>query len=367
MPETTSCPECDKKLKVPENLLGKKVKCPGCSTMFTARADGVTTGRPAPARRRDDDDEEDRPRSRRDRDDDYDDRRRRRDEDEDRVRSRRYDEDDRRRRRDDDEDDYDDRRPRRSEQDRYDDDRPRNVGALWRGVKGGINLWVMGAWLMLATLGAYIVALIFLGMIAFIIQDLWMTMILGGIVYGLVLLAFFAAFVMEMIGMGLCMQAPSDRDHPTRGLAIACFCCHIAPIVIGLLAVPLVLLIPVFGALLWFFLMPLNIALGIAGVVLWVLFLRSCAYQARSRDLAERLMNWLITWIVFMVAMIVLYGVMFLLTIGAGIAGGVAGLGVMGVFFMVIGLAASIFGLCLYIWLVQMASEVRDVVGRKRR
>ncbi|MFL5245164.1 MAG: zinc-ribbon domain-containing protein [Gemmataceae bacterium] len=31
-----NCPSCDRKLKVPDELLGKKVKCPGCATIFAA-------------------------------------------------------------------------------------------------------------------------------------------------------------------------------------------------------------------------------------------------------------------------------------------------------------------------------------------
>jgi hypothetical protein len=31
-----NCPSCERKLKVPDELLGKKVKCPGCATIFTA-------------------------------------------------------------------------------------------------------------------------------------------------------------------------------------------------------------------------------------------------------------------------------------------------------------------------------------------
>jgi predicted Zn finger-like uncharacterized protein len=30
------CPECDTRLKVPEELAGKRVKCPKCATIFTA-------------------------------------------------------------------------------------------------------------------------------------------------------------------------------------------------------------------------------------------------------------------------------------------------------------------------------------------
>ena len=36
MPEVVNCPQCERKLRVPEDLLGKKVKCPTCGNTFTA-------------------------------------------------------------------------------------------------------------------------------------------------------------------------------------------------------------------------------------------------------------------------------------------------------------------------------------------
>jgi predicted Zn finger-like uncharacterized protein len=36
MPNTIHCPSCNRELRVPDDLLGKKVKCPACSTTFTA-------------------------------------------------------------------------------------------------------------------------------------------------------------------------------------------------------------------------------------------------------------------------------------------------------------------------------------------
>lgn len=36
MPEIVNCPQCDRKLRVPDNLLGQAVKCPTCGTTFTA-------------------------------------------------------------------------------------------------------------------------------------------------------------------------------------------------------------------------------------------------------------------------------------------------------------------------------------------
>jgi predicted Zn finger-like uncharacterized protein len=38
MPELVNCPHCDKKLRVPDHLQGRAVKCPGCGNMFTASA-----------------------------------------------------------------------------------------------------------------------------------------------------------------------------------------------------------------------------------------------------------------------------------------------------------------------------------------
>jgi hypothetical protein len=38
MPVQIRCESCSRKLRVPENLLGKTVRCPGCQATFTARA-----------------------------------------------------------------------------------------------------------------------------------------------------------------------------------------------------------------------------------------------------------------------------------------------------------------------------------------
>src|SRR5262245_744485 len=34
MPIIANCPECDRKMRVPDDLLGKRVKCPACGTIF---------------------------------------------------------------------------------------------------------------------------------------------------------------------------------------------------------------------------------------------------------------------------------------------------------------------------------------------
>jgi hypothetical protein len=82
MPEVVDCPQCQRKLQVPENLIGKKVKCPTCGTMFTADVGAPPPPPPReeerrPSRRddlrrddlrrplRDDDEDDDRGRARR--------------------------------------------------------------------------------------------------------------------------------------------------------------------------------------------------------------------------------------------------------------------------------------------------------------
>jgi hypothetical protein len=127
MPVTLHCTGCKSTLKVRDDLVGKKIKCPKCATLLLVAAEKEEELAPvdvdpdesgeAPARksrsRRDDDEEEDR------------DRRRDRDRDDDRRQAIRTDRDrDRdRRRRDDDEEEDDDRdRKRRRDRDDADED-----------------------------------------------------------------------------------------------------------------------------------------------------------------------------------------------------------------------------------------------------
>ncbi len=54
MPTNTTCPSCNRALKVPDELLGKNVKCPTCGTTFLA-GDATAPAEdepPPPARRR---------------------------------------------------------------------------------------------------------------------------------------------------------------------------------------------------------------------------------------------------------------------------------------------------------------------------
>jgi hypothetical protein len=63
MPIAVVCPSCKAKLKAPEALIGKKVKCPGCGTSVLIEAPEAPAPkkRPAPAEDYDDDVDEPRP------------------------------------------------------------------------------------------------------------------------------------------------------------------------------------------------------------------------------------------------------------------------------------------------------------------
>jgi hypothetical protein len=142
MPEIVQCPHCGKRLRVPDNLLGKAVSCAGCEQDFVAKP--VTTSpdavqdRPS-ARRppRDDPEEEpeERP-ARRRRGDDRED-----DDEDDRPRRRRA-------RNDEDEDDNDRPRRRRARDDEDEDDRPRRRGGRGKALASaqgpGIAFLIVG-------------------------------------------------------------------------------------------------------------------------------------------------------------------------------------------------------------------------------
>lgn len=48
MAEITSCPHCQRKLRVPAELLGRQVKCPGCGQQFTASVTSAAPAAPVP-------------------------------------------------------------------------------------------------------------------------------------------------------------------------------------------------------------------------------------------------------------------------------------------------------------------------------
>jgi hypothetical protein len=401
MPEIVTCPDCQRTLRVPDNLLGKKVKCPGCQGMFTAAggngggAGGVVRSDevPPPLPRRREPEEDDR-RERR-RDDHVEERSaRRRDDVEDRRERRRDDDYDDRpeRRRDDDYDDYDDRRSRR--RDDYDDDyrRPVNPREGWKKVALGLYLNVIGGWVWVG--GMVLLLLICgLGMIvgmaaghgAFVgrgnigrAAGFGILMLLG---LGLVGLAMFAELVLRVTGLGFMMAVPVRRGSNLKVLAIIAFAlggvealCRLSGSVMHMT----VAMDPVgpFG--------PMGPLMGnpyfafggglfaLASLILFLIFARGAALAAREKALSATFLSLLIT-----------YAVLYFLTalgalgmcIGAGvsIAGGMSsgspesalagGAAVAIVGMVIMGLLFAAY-VAVEIWLILTMGQLRDSVRR---
>ncbi len=131
MPELITCPECQGKLRIKDELLGKKIKCPKCQKAFVAKVEEKEPAEPeeieeeeAPARpaarKRRDEDEDERPRKKR-RDEEE-------EEEDDRPRKKRRDEEDEeeedapKKKRRDEEEEEEEERPRKKRRDDEDED-----------------------------------------------------------------------------------------------------------------------------------------------------------------------------------------------------------------------------------------------------
>jgi len=393
MPQIVTCPDCGRKLKVPDDLLGKKVKCPGCGQKFvgeTDDADDETAASPstgvAPrpddgprSRRRvaEEEDDDDRPKSRR-----------RRDEEEE----------------DEEDDDYPIKKRRR------DEDNPEpskgEIVTGWERVRFGLNLIVIGLWLLVATvviavLGSLILAMFvgasFGSMAGGLPTGGPMTQqqasqlggqaagtltagLVGGcLLDGLLGLMALAYVATTTTGLGFCMGiAPTRKAAGLKGLAIAAFSCAIA-----------YLLIPLFtiggGALMY---RSGGGCVAIPGYGLWgivflaecicfMLFLRGVAVVMKKEGLAQNVLFSMIGNIVFaVVAPIVPIVLAFALGAAmfssiasgprnvSGAAGNFAGTGaafaIGGGLCMIL---MFLIGLGLFIWYMVLVHQVRSAVS----
>jgi len=197
------CPECSGKLRVGDNLVGKKVKCPKCKAIFPAKeaeeeevVDEI------------EEEEEELPKKRKSRNDDDDERiseriRKRRREDEDEE-----DEDEerprKRRRRDDDEnedDDYD--RPRRS---------AGNPKEELKWVRLGTFLMFIGSIVTLSAIGLMMLLQILLMTGAWVLQPDWVHLLMVGLPGLGGICTFMTGLVFGILG---------PKRGPVLGLAIA--------------------------------------------------------------------------------------------------------------------------------------------------
>lgn len=398
MPEITSCPDCEKKLRVPDDLLGKKVKCPGCGGMFTASAMN--------GNRRDEDEEPTRHPRQSSRSEGYSERRgnspavrdRDRDRDEDRSRRRRDEEED---------DDHGDRRrPRRDD---YDDDdydrsrRGRDDIKGWRGVRAGLNLVFIAGWLQLtmygvAFLGGGILLVFATATISAFLRGGGggqnapnpeavggaVGMIGGMCLFFMILgLISFAELVLRLIGYGLCIQSPPLQGSPARGLAIAALACGCAAVLVNLgggfingfgggmgntgrgMALTMMGMGNAFG---WF-----SNVLTFAGFVCWMFCMRAICLDLRNKEVAGRVLTVFIAYVVYGFVAAMIFVVM-LFAVGLGIASAVTGAhGTAGtataigggvIALLIVGGGLFLGHLGMTVWYVLTVQQVRGVVER---
>jgi hypothetical protein len=386
MPQITICPDCEKKLRLPDHLIDTKVRCPACGNPFLARAEGEKDEEPAPvrfspprtegyserrsagARKREEDEDEDsveeeRPRSRaRDEDrrvmrrEDRDRPRRREEEDEDRPRRRRHEEDD------DYDEDYDDR-PRR---------RGSNEAGGWRMTRLGILLVVIACCLRLLAIA---VAILGFGMLLVVGATIFSTAASGGAVTGGFLgltggmLAFAGVLgllmvtstVLQYVGQGLCLAVPDRRGAGLRGLAIAAFACGVAAFLLntGGYFVGGRASVGTGGT---------GGLLGLASFICWILFLRLVAIEMRGPDVAGRLMSYLIATFVWGAVIVLCFfiaicgGVM--AAAGTRRGGGAGGVAAYGILMLGLGGVLALAWLGLQVWYIFLMQQVRGLIDR---
>jgi hypothetical protein len=412
MPQIISCPDCERKLRVPDDLLGKKVKCPGCSVMFKAVVAGgeeeeleEVDEEPAPRKRaaareervserpngrrpsrRDEEEEDDRP-SRRRRDDDDDDdrrssRRRRRDDDDDedypRSRRRRYDDDD----------DYDDDRREMS---------PARQKTAWGKVRTGINLVMIGTWVWVG--GSFIFALC--AALAAILLGSAITSLMsgspgsadgslgtavgGGLVLvagaGILALCSFVEVVMRLVGYGMCMGVPAKRNTGLKPLAITAFSLAAAHAAFNLLTNLASWGSSGSGAMMMaghqgVGAIGLGIGLiGFASFVVWCFFLRSICGVMKERGLAGTCLTVFIVFICYYVLATIIAVVLIFAVVGSAFAaassrtasGATTTLGAMGIIAIIVIGLLFLGHLGIHVWYIMVLQKVRDALDSYRR
>ena len=391
MPQIVSCPDCNRKLRVPDDLLGKKVKCPGCGQKFLAEAaEAPEDARPRaavtarlddePPRRRTDADVA--PKSRRGRDEE---------EDEDYPASRRRDDDD------------EDHRggPVASRAD---------VRTGWERVRFGVNLVIIGTWVLVGTIATAVAGwlmLILFGVASFgsIAGGIGTggppnqqavnnaagqaagtgaaLLVWGCLLWGLVILLMLAYVALRITGLGFFMGVAATRKTQyLKYLAIATFCLALAGIVLPLLFVgfQFALASARVGGCIGFSGQGLSAMIGLAEFVCFFLFLRGVAVALKKDGLAQNVLIYMISVPIYW-ALAVVSIIIFVVASGAALfgalsssagtnnpsaaAGNMAGAGAA---VLIAGITCwgllALIGLALFVWYVVLLYQVRGALDR---
>ena len=231
MPEVISCSQCQRQLRIPDDTLGKKVKCPSCGTTFVATSAASSTEKPrppqpaartarpsegieqaplpgrrsapAPLPRDDYEDDDDRPRPRR-RDQDY---------------------------------DYD----------REDEPLSEEDALGWRRVRTGLTLIIISIFTGLG--GGALLAILFFALVGASIGSMfsanqppsqnWFFNLGAGFLMwlGLVALFMLGLWALQLLGVGYQLGVPEQRGVPLRKLALITFILFCSSVVAILLLV----------------------------------------------------------------------------------------------------------------------------------
>jgi hypothetical protein len=361
MPEIISCPDCGRKLRVPDELVGKAVKCPDCKVKFTG---GITTApskgkapksasgsAKAPA-----DDQrvvsslgaKKAPRSKPDVDDNGDD------------------------------NDRPKRKKRKRRADYDDDDHGSSADERRRGWKMtllGLNLLTFAtyAWLATVAIGLFGCLLVFLIGVGGIssadpttIQNALMGAGIGVILLYIVLgLGYFTTWALQMTGHGFCMAIPDKVGTGRKILAIVTFCCAAAAILLYLGGCAIGFLAPRAQALSHVGHLP-----ALAYLICYFLFLRGVAKAMREDGLAMQCVYYLIAVLslpVLAVAMCCIMG----LVMGVSIAGAassnssnaaVGTMGAMGILAIGCDILFFLVWLGMIAWYIVLLHQIRGAV-----
>jgi hypothetical protein len=313
MPQIITCRDCGRKLRVPDNLLGKKVKCPGCGVKFAAEVeeeleewDEVEEPAPPPPRRsRDEGIQKKQPKSR---PRDYEE-----EEEEEDVSAKR-------KRRDDDEDDDEDYEPQKRKP------KKREIYKGWERVRLGVNLVAVSIWIMIGGFAALILSSCVLGAVIGAAaapaggapNGPFNQAPPGGAVAGasvaviaiaaLMVILYLAYTGTQMTGLGFCMGVVSTpRTQSLKmlavtsfGLAVAGLCANGLSYAAGFILGPKAPFIA--QGLSW-----LETVLYLAEFTCFLFFMRGVALVMRKDDLARAIVVYMITLAVIIGLSVIAY------------------------------------------------------------
>jgi hypothetical protein len=388
MPQIVSCPDCGRQLRVPDNLLGKNVKCPGCGQKFLAEAPGemldeapasgtAFSARPDDRPRRRDDASKSRRRADEEEDEDYRDSRRR--------------------------DDYGAPEPSKAD-----------VRQGWERVRFGLNLIIIGAWVLVGTVVAAVsgwLVLILVGAMSFAsifgstatafgpsttpaqaqtqasqaagqAAGTGCALLAGMIlIWGLVVLLMLAYQALRITGLGFFMGiAKTRKTQYLKVLAIVVFCIALGSLVLPMLFTGLqyALLEARIGGCVIFSGWGLSGTLWLAEFICFFLFLRGVAAALKKEGLAQNVVIYMIATPIYYLTLLALpviaffgaFAALFGATASAAgsnspgaaagtFAGTGAALAVGGL--VCVGLEVLI-GIALFIWFMVLLYQVRGAV-----